>query len=57
MNKYKMAFFLLAIAYIIQTLVGCALIQSREKAQRGDLNLDGKIDITDLSIMADNWGK
>jgi len=26
-----------------------------QKAQRGDLNLDGKVDIEDLSIMADNF--
>jgi len=24
---------------------------------RGDINLDGKVDITDLSILADNFGK
>lgn len=57
MNKYKIGLFLLMIAFIALALIASRLNQQLEQAKRGDLNLDGQIEITDLSIMADNWGK
>jgi hypothetical protein len=45
------------VVIILLVAITVALFISLREARRGDLNLDGKINGTDLSIFSSNWNK
>lgn len=51
------SFAVVIFSFIIIALTANHALNQRDKAMTGDLNLDGKVDLTDLSIMSDHWSK
>ncbi|HNX02159.1 MAG TPA: hypothetical protein PLE33_05945 [Candidatus Cloacimonas sp.] len=53
--KDKILKFMFFVWVVMITIFYFVSEHELKMAQRGDLNLDGKVEITDLSIMADHW--
>jgi len=47
----NLSYFLLGVATVVIVILFVLLFDM----SRGDLNLDGRVDITDLSIFSDHW--
>jgi hypothetical protein len=56
-NSFVFLSFVLLAGVIVLTAMCSVLSGQIIKAQRGDINLDGKVDISDLSILSNNWQK
>jgi len=48
---------LLLVIMAIIVIGGSVIINNYQQLKRGDLNLDGKVNLLDVSIMADNLDK